>query len=92
MNPNKTTTIVAAALLASTAIAAVDTTKPMLTGTGNVDVKRPEKLQVTNQAATPTQEDVVVLNPFTVAGSFAGSLMAQPAAKTPAKPETPKSK
>jgi hypothetical protein len=73
--------LIAGLALASAAVAQVDTTRPMLTGRGNVSV-RPEKTIVTNQTApAPAAGNPVELAKFEVTGS----LMKHPAAKAVAR-------
>ncbi len=62
--------LLTASLATTVAMAAVDPTKPMVTGRGNVAVQ-PTKVIVTNQTA---KEDTVVLENFTVTGSLIRSL------------------
>lgn len=54
---------------AGAALAQVDTTRPMLTGHGNV-VIRPQRVIVANQTATASGDTAVTLEKFVVTGSL----------------------
>jgi len=72
--------VIAGLALAGAAFAQVDTTRPMVTGRGNVDA-RPGRVIVTNQTAQPASDDALKLEKFVVTGS----LLPHKAAKAPAK-------
>ena len=77
----KTLAVLAGLAVAGAAFATVDTTRPMMTGRGNVNA-RPGKVIVTNQTAQPASDEALKLEKFVVTGS----LLAHPAAKpAPAK-------
>jgi uncharacterized protein YxeA len=67
---------VAGLVLASAAFAAVNPTRPMVTGRGNVNV-RPAKVIVTNQTAAASDETVKLEN-FVVTGSLLKHPVAKP--------------
>ena len=67
---------VAGLALASAALAAVNPTRPMVTGRGNVNV-RPAKVIVTNQTAAASDETVKLEN-FVVTGSLLKHPVAKP--------------
>jgi hypothetical protein len=60
---------IAGLALASAAMAQVDTTRPMVTGHGNVSL-HPQKVIVTNQTAAAPQDETVALEKFVVTGSL----------------------
>ena len=60
--------IVAGLAIAGAALAKVDTTRPMVTGHGNVNA-RPGKVMVTNQTAA-SPDETVKLEKFVVTGSL----------------------
>jgi hypothetical protein len=67
--------IIAGLAFAGAALAQVDTTRPMVTGHGNVNAQ-PRKVIVTNQTAAPS-DDALKLDKFVVTGS----LLKHPTAK-----------
>jgi hypothetical protein len=60
---------IAGLAIATAAQAQVDTTRPMLTGHGNVEA-RPNKAIVTNQTAVNPNDQAVTLEKFVVTGSL----------------------
>lgn len=65
---------------AGAALAQVDTTRPMVTGRGNVEA-RPQTVIVTNQTAPASGDATLTLEKFVVTGS----LIKSPAAPSKAK-------
>ena len=72
--------LLALPVLSTLAFAQVDTSKPMVTGKGNVAASLPGRVLITNQTQTtpaPTAEKPVELTKFEVTGS-----LLRPAAKS----------
>lgn len=65
----KTLLTIAGIILAGAVLAQVDPTRPMMTGRGNV-AARPQKAITTNQTATNSKDQPLVLEKLVVTGSL----------------------